>query len=36
MHTQWFKALLFRHGVIQEQIDAEQRGPSRIRSGCSG
>ena len=27
MQTQRLKALLFRHGVIQQQIDAEQRGP---------
>ena len=27
MHTQRFKALLFRHGAIQQQIEEEQRGP---------
>ena len=27
MHTKRFKALLFRHGAIQQQIEEEQRGP---------
>ncbi len=27
MHTQRFKALLFRHGAIQQQIEEERRGP---------
>jgi hypothetical protein len=27
MHLRQFKALLFRHGVVQSEIDAEQSAP---------